>query len=130
MLCNIVYAVRQMHALRRCRPLGDGQPGPPFGRRAKGTRRKATTAIWTDIVYFVFDAVGTERALIGADARIHGTGRQVDVAKFAVRSKFESHSSLLPTRPGKRYLATVSPSPSASSLPTCARVHALHVLRF
>ena len=57
----------------------------PFG--SYGSRDEAAAAIGADMAQHVFDAVGAERALIAADARLGGFRRQVPVAALAVGSK-------------------------------------------
>lgn len=53
-----------------CRILAKKVVTLPVLRRPDGPGNKATTAIWTDVAQNAVDACGTERTLIGADARL------------------------------------------------------------
>ena len=65
-----------------------------------GRGREAAAAIGADIAQTSLDAIGAEGAFESADARLGGVRRQVLVAIFAIRPKFERH--------------VVSPKPSGS----------------
>jgi hypothetical protein len=75
--------------------------------RAHRTRRKIAAAVGAHSFESILDATAAEGALEGADHRVGGRWRQVDVAAFAAWTKFE-HSrmpfirTILP-RPLSRY---------------------------
>ena len=46
-----------------------------------GPRRETSAAVWADVVQFVFDAVRTEGALVGANACVRGGRRRVHVRR-------------------------------------------------
>ena len=66
---DVVQSVGKPYPLARRRALGERQPRPPFRRRPNGPLHEAAAAVRADIVQVVVDAVGTEGALVGADAR-------------------------------------------------------------
>jgi len=83
--------VGETHAFCRGRPLGQRQSRPPLLRWPDRPRDEAATAIGADIAQMPLDAIGAEGAFVGADARFGGGRRQVLVAIFAIRPKFERH---------------------------------------
>ena len=74
---------------RACRVLAKKIVVFPVCRRSDGSGHEAAAAIGTDIAQHLFNAGGTERTFIGADARFKGVGRQRFIAMFAGRSEFQ-----------------------------------------
>jgi hypothetical protein len=67
----------------------------PISRWPDRPRNKSASTIGTDIVQNVIDARRTERAFVGANARIERIGRQCFIAVFARRSEFQHRFNLL-----------------------------------
>ena len=65
----------------------------PIHCRPDGTRRKAATAIRTDVVQDGFDTVSAKRALIGANTRLRRIGWKGLVTVLAARSQFQHHTA-------------------------------------
>src|SRR5690349_11428162 len=83
-------------ALRRCGVLQQLRGGP---YRALD---EVPAAVRTDAVEALLDALGAERALVGADAGGGIAVREVAIAAFAVGAEVELHATSLPAgrRPG------------------------------
>lgn len=58
--------------------------------------RETTAAIRADIFQMCFNAVRAESALIRADTGVRRVRRQVAIAIFTVRTKFERHGTISP----------------------------------
>ena len=54
-----------------------------------GARAKVTSAVRAYIPQFIFHTILAKGALIGANHRLPGIGRQILVAEFTVRSEFQ-----------------------------------------
>lgn len=85
----------QVSAFARWWPICKRYARTPLPSRPDGSRREPAAAVWADVVQLVLDAIRTERALVGANARLSGGWRQVHVAVFAVRPQFQGHSQRL-----------------------------------
>jgi hypothetical protein len=88
---NLFARIGQEHALDRRRPLRGREPESPLSCRADWPGRKASAAIGADIEKYVLHAIGAERALVAADARDGGRGREIPVATFAIRAQLQGH---------------------------------------
>jgi hypothetical protein len=84
-----------MYAFVRWRIRCHAHACAPWLCRPDRPRRKTAAAVRADVEQFCLDAIGAERALIGADARFGRSGRQVLVAIFAVREKLQGHGGLV-----------------------------------
>jgi hypothetical protein len=73
--------------------LGEREAGTPLGCRPDRPRREAAAAVGTDVVELTLDAVGAERALVAADARVDRSWGQVLVAELAVGTQLQRHDS-------------------------------------
>src|SRR5690349_21306780 len=78
----------------RCSRRGAATLGHVDAHRGRGVARErgggpdrpaleVAAAVGADVVEALLDAVGAERALVGADPRVGGVGRQVAVAALA-----------------------------------------------
>src|SRR5579863_1626668 len=94
---DIVDAVFEMNPLCSSRLLLDRHAHPPFPRGPDRPRNESASAVRTDVCKFALDTVGAERALVTANARFLGGGREVPVAILAIRSKLQRHD-FVPTR--------------------------------
>jgi hypothetical protein len=63
-----------------CRVFAEKIVTLPIRGRSDGARYESATAVGTDIAQHVFDAGGTERTFIGADACLKGVRRECSVA--------------------------------------------------
>src|SRR5262245_23533072 len=80
---------RPVPDLRACRILAEVVVALPVRLRPDRARREAAAAVGADVPDYVIDAIGAERAFVGADARLERVGRQRLVAVFAGGAEFE-----------------------------------------
>src|SRR5262245_29462773 len=94
------------------------QTRPPFVHRPDRARHKTAAAIGHTLCNLCSKQSEPKRAFITADSCIQGIEWQIDVKKFAVRSKFECHYRLATP-------FNVLPSLYASTPPTLCRGRSL-----
>src|SRR5579885_945318 len=89
---------RSMLHLRARRILAEVVAVLPVARRTHRPRHEAAAAVGAYIEHHVLDAVAAERALVGADPRLRGIGRQRAVAVLAGGAQFQ-HATILAEAP-------------------------------
>src|ERR1700687_1907195 len=67
----------QMYRFGGCRLFPEANAGAPLGGGPDRPWREPAAAIGADIEQHILDALGAERALIAADARVERVGRQI-----------------------------------------------------
>ncbi len=86
---DVGVVVFEVAALGDGRLVREADAGAARGLRPDRPLLEPAAAIRADIVEVYRDAIRAERALIGADPRIWGVGRQILVAPFAIGSELE-----------------------------------------
>src|SRR6185436_5204811 len=84
---------------RACRILAEEVIALPVLRRPDRPRDEAAAAVGADVAEHALDAGCAERALVAADPRRGGIGRQRLVAVLATRAKLQHHSAMVAPDP-------------------------------
>src|SRR3954447_18327990 len=91
---------RGLASFRLQHPPGRSRMLRQHGRRPNRAANEFAAAVRADPMQPVLDAVGAERALIGADPRLQAVRRQILVAALAVGTQFEHYSAATATAAG------------------------------